>query len=145
VRVVFVAACLIVFVCVRARIFCLAPPFDNTPPLQSTHPKQPKPSNKKNKKQVVSGLGLTWQPAFGIILAVYFYSHYFFASGAAHIGAMYTAFLAVAQVGGGVLVVFRCVFSVSLLFERFCLCVSEGSGAHTHETTSTHTKKLTQT
>jgi di/tricarboxylate transporter len=27
---------------------------------------------------------------------LYFYSHYFFASGAAHIGAMYTAFLSVA-------------------------------------------------
>ena len=45
---------------------------------------------------LVSGLGLAWQPAFGLILALYFYSHYFFASGAAHIGAMYTAFLAVA-------------------------------------------------
>lgn len=30
---------------------------------------------------IVSGLGLTWQPAFGIILVLYFYSHYFFASG----------------------------------------------------------------
>lgn len=49
---------------------------------------------------VVSGLGLTWQPAFGIILVLYFYSHYFFASGAAHIGAMYTAFLAVARACG---------------------------------------------
>lgn len=49
---------------------------------------------------IVGGLGLTWQPAFGIILVLYFYSHYFFASGAAHIGAMYTAFLAVAQACG---------------------------------------------
>jgi hypothetical protein len=49
---------------------------------------------------IVSGLGLTWQPAFGIILVLYFYSHYFFASGAAHIGAMYTAFLAVARACG---------------------------------------------
>jgi hypothetical protein len=30
---------------------------------------------------VVGSLGLTWQPAFGIILVLYFYSHYFFASG----------------------------------------------------------------
>lgn len=30
---------------------------------------------------IVGGLGLTWQPAFGIILVLYFYSHYFFASG----------------------------------------------------------------
>lgn len=49
---------------------------------------------------IVSGLGLTWQPAFGVILVLYFYSHYFFASGAAHIGAMYTAFLAVARACG---------------------------------------------
>lgn len=45
---------------------------------------------------VVGGLGLSWQATFGIISALYFYSHYFFASGAAHIGAMYTAFLSVA-------------------------------------------------
>lgn len=49
---------------------------------------------------VVGGLGLSWQAAFGIITLLYFYSHYFFASGAAHIGAMYTAFLAVAQACG---------------------------------------------
>ena len=49
---------------------------------------------------VVGGLGLSWQPAFGIIVLIYFYSHYFFASGAAHIGAMYTAFLAVAKACG---------------------------------------------
>ena len=45
---------------------------------------------------LVSGLGLAWQPAFLIIVLLYFYSHYLFASGAAHIGAMYTAFLSVA-------------------------------------------------
>lgn len=45
---------------------------------------------------LVGGLGLSWQAAFGLITALYFYSHYFFASGAAHIGAMYTAFLSVA-------------------------------------------------
>jgi anion transporter len=50
--------------------------------------------------QGVGSLGLAWQPAFAIIVAVYFYSHYFFASGAAHIGAMYTAFLAVATACG---------------------------------------------
>jgi di/tricarboxylate transporter len=44
---------------------------------------------------VVSGLGLAWQPAFVIVTLVYFYSHYLFASGAAHIGAMYSAFLSV--------------------------------------------------
>jgi anion transporter len=43
----------------------------------------------------VNGLGLAWQPAGLIVVLIYFYSHYFFASGAAHIGAMYTAFLSV--------------------------------------------------
>ena len=45
---------------------------------------------------MVSSLGLSWQAAFALITTLYFYSHYFFASGAAHIGAMYTAFLSVA-------------------------------------------------
>ncbi|CAK0745861.1 dityrosine synthesis enzyme [Coccomyxa viridis] len=45
---------------------------------------------------VVSSYGLSWQSSFGIIVLLYFYSHYLFASGAAHIGAMYTAFLSVA-------------------------------------------------
>ena len=45
---------------------------------------------------VVGGFGLSWQAAFGVITLLYFYSHYLFASGAAHIGAMYTAFLSVA-------------------------------------------------
>lgn len=31
---------------------------------------------------MVGGLGLSWQATFGIILTLYFYSHYFFASGA---------------------------------------------------------------
>ena len=30
---------------------------------------------------LVGGLGMGWQATFGIILALYFYSHYFFASG----------------------------------------------------------------
>jgi len=43
----------------------------------------------------VGALGLAWQPAFLVVVLLYFYSHYLFASGAAHIGAMYTAFLSV--------------------------------------------------
>jgi len=50
--------------------------------------------------KVVGGLGLPWQPAFLILTLLYFYSHYFFASGAAHIGAMFTAFLSVATALG---------------------------------------------
>ena len=45
---------------------------------------------------VVGGLGLAWQASLVILTLLYFYSHYLFASGAAHIGAMYTAFLSVA-------------------------------------------------
>lgn len=45
---------------------------------------------------VIGGLGLEWKAAFGIVVLLYFYSHYFFASGTAHIGAMYTGFLSVA-------------------------------------------------
>ncbi|CAN6454152.1 unnamed protein product [Victoria cruziana] len=48
----------------------------------------------------VGGLGLSWQLSFGILVLLYFYSHYFFASGAAHIGAMLTAFLSVATALG---------------------------------------------
>jgi hypothetical protein len=32
--------------------------------------------------KVVSSMGLEWQAAFGIVVGLYFYSHYFFASGA---------------------------------------------------------------
>ncbi|KAI9195854.1 hypothetical protein LWI28_018774 [Acer negundo] len=48
----------------------------------------------------VGALGLSWQLSFGILVLLYFYSHYFFASGAAHIGAMFTAFLSVASALG---------------------------------------------
>ncbi|MCI5052271.1 MAG: anion permease [Simkaniaceae bacterium] len=43
---------------------------------------------------VVSHLqGMHWIPGFLTLLLVYFYSHYFFASNVAHIGAMYAPFL----------------------------------------------------
>lgn len=48
----------------------------------------------------VGGFGLSWQASFGVITLLYFYSHYLFASGAAHIGAMYTAFLSVSVACG---------------------------------------------
>ncbi len=40
--------------------------------------------------------GMSWAYAFAILVLVYFYSHYFFASNSAHVGAMYPAFLMVA-------------------------------------------------
>lgn len=51
---------------------------------------------------MVSGhvAGLEWHTAFGILVVVYFYSHYFFASNTAHVGAMYAAFLTVAIAAG---------------------------------------------
>ncbi len=39
--------------------------------------------------------GVSWTMAFPIIIGVYFYSHYLFASSTAHVSAMYAAFLAV--------------------------------------------------
>lgn len=45
-------------------------------------------------KAQVSGLPWVW--AFPLIILVYFYSHYLFASATAHVAAMYTAFLAIA-------------------------------------------------
>lgn len=40
--------------------------------------------------------GMEWPVAFGVLLLVYFYSHYLFASNTSHISAMYATFLAVA-------------------------------------------------
>ena len=52
-------------------------------------------------KLVAGGLvGIPWMVALGILLLVYMYSHYAFASLSAHVTAMYAAFLAVA-VGTG--------------------------------------------
>lgn len=48
--------------------------------------------------QNISGFG--WPVAFGILALLYYYSHYFFASSTAHIGAMYAAFLSVALLLG---------------------------------------------
>lgn len=45
-------------------------------------------------------VGISWMPAFLILLVVYVYSHYGFASLVAHITAMYAAFCAVAVAAG---------------------------------------------
>ena len=49
---------------------------------------------------VISGMGLSWQAALGVVALIYFYSHYLFASAAAHIGAMFTALLSVCIAAG---------------------------------------------
>ena len=40
--------------------------------------------------------GMSWPPAFAILALLYFYTHYFFASNTAHVGALFPAFLMVA-------------------------------------------------
>lgn len=51
---------------------------------------------------VMSGavIGFSWPVAFGTLVLVYFYSHYFFASNTSHVSAMYAAFLAVSVAAG---------------------------------------------
>src|SRR2546421_3259037 len=44
--------------------------------------------------------GLNWVLALGVLLLVYFYSHYLFASNTAHVSAMYAGFLAAALAVG---------------------------------------------
>lgn len=51
---------------------------------------------------MISGsvMGMEWHMAFIILVSIYFYSHYFFASNTSHVSAMYAAFLAVAVSAG---------------------------------------------
>lgn len=49
---------------------------------------------------MIAAAGLSWFMAFIILILIYVYSHYAFASVSAHIGAMYAAFLSVAVVAG---------------------------------------------
>lgn len=55
----------------------------------------------KSAGAVIAVSGLSWIMAFAILIVIYVYSHYGFASVTAHISAMYAAFLAIA-VGAGV-------------------------------------------
>lgn len=48
----------------------------------------------------IQSAGLSWLTAFIVLVLIYVYSHYAFASVSAHIGAMYAAFLAVAVAVG---------------------------------------------
>lgn len=52
-------------------------------------------------KAVSAGIvGIPWLPAFAVLLVIYMYSHYGFASLTAHITAMYSAFVTVAVAAG---------------------------------------------
>ena len=44
--------------------------------------------------QQLSGANLGWKPVFGLLSVVYYALHYMFASQTAHVGALYSAFLA---------------------------------------------------
>lgn len=54
----------------------------------------------KGAGTMIADAGLSWFMAFIILVLIYVYSHYAFASVSAHIGAMYAAFLSVAVVAG---------------------------------------------
>eukprot|EP01023_Acetabularia_acetabulum_P068409 TRINITY_DN9706_c0_g2_i1.p1 TRINITY_DN9706_c0_g2~~TRINITY_DN9706_c0_g2_i1.p1 ORF type:complete len:561 (-),score=74.47 TRINITY_DN9706_c0_g2_i1:677-2359(-) len=49
---------------------------------------------------MVLQLGWAWQPSLVVLVLVYFYSHYMFASNLAHVSAMFSAFLSVAVASG---------------------------------------------
>lgn len=76
---------------------------------------------------VSSSLGdMGWLMVLGILVLVYIYSHYFFASLTAHISAMYPAFIAVAIAAGAppMLTVLCMAFSANI-----CLALTHYSGA----------------
>ena len=62
----------------------------------------------------LSSANLGWKPVFGLLSVVYYGLHYMFASQTAHVGALYSAFLAMmlssgAQIGGLLLLVSCCI------------------------------------
>lgn len=68
-------------------------------------------------KEAIGGLGLGWIGACAILVAVYFYAHYFFASTTAHITAMFAAFFTAGVALGAPPMLFALIlaFSSSLM------------------------------
>lgn len=66
-------------------------------------------------KSLVS-LSLSWPAAFALLQAAYFFIHYLFASQTGHVGALYSAFLAMHLVSGvpGVLAALALAYNTSL-------------------------------
>ncbi|CAM6116585.1 unnamed protein product [Calypogeia fissa] len=66
--------------------------------------------------QFLSSFSLGWPATFGILQAVYFLSHYLFASQTGHVGAMYSAILAMQLAAGvpGVLAALALAFNTNL-------------------------------
>lgn len=79
-----------------------------------------------SQKMQMGVSGLTWEVAFGVLAAVYFLVHYFFASVTAHVNALYAAFL-------GTLVAFG---APSMLSAIALAILSSLSGSLTHYGTS---------
>lgn len=71
-------------------------------------------------------VGFAWLPALGILLTVYVFSHYAFASLTAHITAMYAAFAAVAAAAGAPVY----LVALSLAFmSNLCMSLTHYGGA----------------
>ncbi|KAK9165768.1 hypothetical protein Scep_000959 [Stephania cephalantha] len=64
----------------------------------------------------LQSFSLSWPSAFGVLQAAYFFIHYIFASQAAHVGALYSSFLAMHVASGvpGVLAALSLAFNTSL-------------------------------
>ncbi|CAM8958298.1 unnamed protein product [Rhodiola kirilowii] len=66
--------------------------------------------------KVLKSFSLGWPAAFGILQAAYFLIHYIFASQTGHVGALYSAFLAMHLVAGvpGVLAALALAYNTNL-------------------------------
>lgn len=64
----------------------------------------------------LQSLSLSWPAAFGVLQAAYFFSHYLFASQTGHVGALYSAFLAMHLASGvpGVLAALALAYNTNL-------------------------------
>jgi DASS family divalent anion:Na+ symporter len=70
--------------------------------------------------------GIPWLVSLLILLFVYFYTHYFFASTSAHVTAMYAAFLMVAIVAGAP--PYLAAFSLAFMSGLYCGLTHYGNG-----------------
>lgn len=66
--------------------------------------------------KALQSLSLSWQAAFGVLQASYFLIHYLFASQTGHVGALYSAFLAMHLASGvpGVLAALALAYNTNL-------------------------------
>ena len=66
--------------------------------------------------KILQSLSLSWPAAFGVLQASYFFIHYLFASQTGHVGALYSAFLAMHLAAGvpGVLAALALAYNTNL-------------------------------